>query len=180
MATTTNKHILFYSNKCQHCINLLSLIKTNGLNESYKYILVDDSNIKLPDIIEKVPTLIVKGMNKPLVGKEVFTWIKSQEFINLQTNNIKNVKNPYFKSDNTNANTIDINYISLTDNDDELNKKIVQFNKLNEMFITDDINKIITDQKINEKLQSEKLSQLSKLRTSQIDNILSLNKKFLK
>lgn len=176
----TNNHILFYSNKCKHCVNLLSLIQTSGLNGSYKYILVDDPKIKLPDIIEKVPTLIVKGMNKPLVGKEVFTWIKSQEFINLQTNNITTVKNPYFKSDKTIANTIDINYISLTDNDDDFNKKIVQFNKLNEMFITDDINKIITDQKINEKLQSEKLSQLSKLRTSQIDNILSLNKKFLK
>ena len=36
---STNKHILFYSNKCQHCINVLSLIQANGKQENYKYIL---------------------------------------------------------------------------------------------------------------------------------------------
>jgi hypothetical protein len=76
------------------------------------------------------------------------------------------------------SNTIDINYISLTENDDDLNKKIVQFNKLNEIFITEDINKIIKDQKINEELQTKKLSQLLTNRTSQIDNILNSNKQF--
>ena len=173
-----SKHILFYSNKCEHCLKLVSLIQLNGLNDNFKYILVDDSQVKLPDIIEKVPTLIIKGMNKPLVGKEVFTWINSQEFINLKTNNISVVKNPKFTPDKILSNTIDINYISLTDNDDELNKKIVQFNKLNEMFITDDISKVIKDNKINEKLQTEKLSELLQNRTHQIDNILNLNKKF--
>ena len=52
-------------------------IKLSNTQDNYKYISVDDPNIKLPAIIEKVPTLIVKGMNKPLVGNEVFTWIKS-------------------------------------------------------------------------------------------------------
>jgi hypothetical protein len=175
-----NKHILFYSNKCQHCSNLISLIQSLGTKDNYKYISVDDPNLKLPDIIEKVPTLIVKGMNKPLVGKEVFTWISSQQYINLETNNITSVKNPYFKPDATLSNTIDINYISLTDNDDELNKKIVKFNKLNEIFITEDINKIIKDNKINKELQEMKFSQLLTNRTSQIDSILNSNKQFSK
>jgi hypothetical protein len=174
----TNKYILFYSNKCQYCINLLSLIKSNSQQDNYKYISVDDQSIKLPDIIQKVPTLIVKGMNKPLVGKEIFSWISSQEYMNLSTNNITTTKNPNFKVDSLISNTIDINYISLTENDDDLNKKIVQFNKLNEIFITEDINKIIKDQKINEDLQTKKLSQLLTNRTSQIDNILNSNKQF--
>ena len=174
----TNKYILFYSNKCQYCINLLSLIKSSGQQDNYKYISVDDQSIKLPDIIQKVPTLIVKGMNKPLVGKEIFSWISSQEYMNISTNNMTTTKNPNFKVDSLIANTIDINYISLTENDDDLNKKIVQFNKLNEIFITEDINKIIKDQKINEELQTKKLSQLLINRTSQIDNILNLNKQF--
>ena len=175
---STNKYILFYSNKCQYCINLLSLIKSSGQQDNYKYISVDDQSIKLPDIIQKVPTLIVKGMNKPLVGKEIFSWISSQEYMNLTTNNVTTTKNPNFKVDSLIANTIDINYISLTENDDDLNKKIVQFNKLNEIFITEDINKIIKDQKINEDLQTKKLSQLLTNRTSQIDNILNSNKQF--
>jgi hypothetical protein len=175
---STNKYILFYSNKCQYCINLLSLIKSSGQQDNYKYISVDDQSIKLPDIIQKVPTLIVKGMNKPLVGKEIFSWISSQEYMNLTTNNVTTTKNPNFNVDSLIANTIDINYISLTENDDDLNKKIVQFNKLNEIFITEDINKIIKDQKINEDLQTKKLSQLLTNRTSQIDNILNSNKQF--
>lgn len=175
---STNKYILFYSNKCQYCINLLSLIKSSGQQENYKYISVDDQSIKLPDIIQKVPTLIVKGTNKPLVGKEIFSWISSQEYMNISTNNITTTKNPNFKVDSLISNTIDVNYISLTENDDDLNKKIVQFNKFNEIFITEDINKIIKDQKINEDLQTKKLSQLLINRTSQIDNILNLNKQF--
>ena len=173
----TNKYILFYSNKCQYCINLLSLIKSSGQQENYKYISVDDQSIKLPDIIQKVPTLIVKGMNKPLVGKEIFSWISSQEYMNLSTNNVTTTKNPNFKVDSLIANTIDINYISLTENDDDLNKKIVQFNKLNEIFITEDINKIIKDFKINKDLQNQKLDQLLNNRTNQIDSILNFNKK---
>ena len=39
---STNKYILFYSNKCQYCINLLSLIKSSGQQENYKFILNDD------------------------------------------------------------------------------------------------------------------------------------------
>ena len=76
-----------------------------------------------------------------------------------------------------NPNTKDINYISINDNDDDLNKTIVNFNKINEIFITEDINKIIKDFKINKELQNQKLDQLLNNRTNQIDSILNFNKK---
>ena len=171
-----NKHILFYSDKCIHCIKLLKIIENN--KDNFKFIDVDNKNTKIPAIIEKVPTLIVKGMNKPLIGKEVFSWINAQQFLNLETNNINNVKNPIFSVDiNQNPNTKDINYISINDNDDDLNKTIVNFNKINEIFITEDINKIIKDFKINKDLQNQKLDQLLNNRTNQIDSILNFNKK---
>ena len=77
-------------------------------------------------------------MNKPLIGKEVFNWIQSQQFINLSTNNITTTKNPNFKLETTNGRaqsnlcegrSSDINYISLTDNEDELNKEAEKIRK---------------------------------------------------
>ena len=172
-----NKHILFYSDQCVHCCNLLKIIESQ--KDNFKLIDVNNKNVKIPNIIEKVPTLIVRGMNKPLIGKEVFTWLSAQEFINLQTNNIEYVKNPKFNVDkiNQNPNTKDTNYISLNNDDDELNKSIVNFNKMNEIFITEDINKIIKDFKINKDLQNKKLDTLLNNRTNQIDSILNFNKK---
>jgi len=184
--TLTHKHILFYSDRCPHCINLLYLIKRVGTETNYKYIAVDNPNgPKLPEIITDVPTLIVKGMNKPLIGKEVFTWIESLGYMNLNTNNITTVKNPNFTSKidlslNSNGNGIDINFISLTDNDDELNKSIVNFNSLNKIFITEDINKIIVDSKIRKDIQDKKLLELLESRTGDLDSILSLNKQFVR
>ena len=174
-----NKHILFYSHKCDFCTTLTTSITNTSTQDNYKFISVDNPSIKIPEIITKVPTLIVRGMNKPLVGKEVFSWIKSQQFMNLSTNNInKNTTNPTFKSDNTLANTIDINYVSLNGTDDEMNKRIVKVNKFNDILITDDINKVIKDHKINQELQNSKLSQLLNNRTLQIETILNLNKSF--
>jgi hypothetical protein len=181
-----NKHILFYSDRCPHCVNLLHKIKYLDTQDNYKYISVDNlSGPKLPDIITDVPTLIVKGMNRPLVGREVFTWIDSLQYMHLNTNNITTVKNPDFTSKidlslNSHGTSVDINFISLTENDDELNKKIVSFSKLNELFITDDINKIIVDSKIKKELQDKKLSELLTNRTYDLDNILNLNKQFVK
>jgi thiol-disulfide isomerase/thioredoxin len=185
MAQQINKHILFYSDRCPHCASLLHLIKRLGTETNYKFISVDNPQIKLPEMITEVPTLIVKGMNRPLIGKEVFTWIESLGYMNLQTNNITTVKNPNFTSKidlslNSHGNTIDINFISLTDNDDELNKKIVDFKKLDEIFITDDINKIIVDSKIKKDIQDKELSKLLAIRTGDLDSILSLNKQFVK
>lgn len=173
-----NKHILFYSDKCKHCSALLTSINKTCTQDNYKFISVDNSSIKIPEIITKVPTLIVKGMNKPLVGKEVFSWFNSQQFLNLSTNNINNIFNPHFKSDNTLANSKDINYVSLNGNDDDMNKRIVRVNKFNDILITDDINKVIKDNKINQELQNSKLNQLLNNRTSQIETILNLNKNF--
>lgn len=173
-----NKHILFYSDKCLHCNKLINLIHSTTTEENYKFISVDNPEIKIPDIIEKVPTLVVRGMNKPLIGKEVFSWIQAQQYINLKTNNINMIKNPEFHVDVSLVNSIDTNYVSLTDNDEGLNKRIVNFNKLNDMLITDNISQQIKDNKINQELQNKKLDQLVNNRSNQIDSILNFNKKF--
>uniref|UniRef100_A0A6C0LYQ3 Glutaredoxin domain-containing protein n=1 Tax=viral metagenome TaxID=1070528 RepID=A0A6C0LYQ3_9ZZZZ len=78
--------LLFYSNKCEYCQQLLKTIKDNHLT-GFKFIDVD--KIRVPDSITQVPTLAIKSYNKPLVGKQVFDWIESQDYFNQITNNIK-------------------------------------------------------------------------------------------
>ena len=80
-------------------------------------------------------------------------------------------KNPDFSlkldiSLHTFGNTEDTDYISFNNNDDndELNKKIVNFNKMDTLFITDDINKTIIDSKINKELQDKKFISYKQLK----------------
>jgi hypothetical protein len=161
-----------------HCNNLIQSIRIKDILELFKIISVDDKNIKIPPIIVSVPTMIVRGINKPLIGKEVFSWLDAQQFLNIKTNNITNeIVNPIFHVDNMKAIELDINYISFNNND-ELNKKLVQFNKMNEIFITDDINKKIQDNKINNEIQNKKLNQIINNRNLQIETLLNNNKNY--
>lgn len=182
-----NKYILFYSNRCIHCNKLINIINNKTLQDKFKYISVDDNTIKIPEIIKSVPTLIVKGINKPLIGKEVFLWLESQDYLNIDTNNIyKNKMNPQFIIDNNtfqiNGISQDLNYVSIgndeRDTDLNYNKTSAQFNKINEMFITDDINKKIKDSKIDQDLQNSRLNQLLSNRSLQIETLLNNNKKY--
>jgi hypothetical protein len=158
----------------------MTKINTQNIIDLFKIVSVDDKNIKIPDIIVSVPTLIVKGINKPLVGKEVFLWLEAQQFLNIKTNNIMNINNPTFKIENQIMGMgieQDMNYISLNNNE-ELNKKLVQFNKMNEIFITEDINKKIKDNKITNESQNNRLIQLLNNRSLQIETLLNNNKNF--
>lgn len=80
--------ILFFSKNCQYCEQIIQTIKLKQVNV-VKMIDVDVATV--PNSINQVPTLIVKGFIKPLVGKQVFDWIESLEYFDQHTNNI-NVK----------------------------------------------------------------------------------------
>lgn len=89
--------LLFYSDKCVYCAQLLAKLKEKNIT-NIKLICVD--KVRVPDIITQVPTLAVKSMNKPLVGKHVFDWVESQTFFNIPTNNIqKKTINPRLQTD---------------------------------------------------------------------------------
>lgn len=78
--------ILFLSKNCQYCSQIIQTIQQKQI-PSIKMIDVDI--VTVPDSINQVPTLIVKGFIKPLVGKQVFDWIDSQDYFDQHTNNIK-------------------------------------------------------------------------------------------
>ena len=166
----TNNNILFYSNKCNYCTQIIHLInKIDDIN-SYKLICIDDNINKFP-YIQRVPTLLISEYKKPIVGINAFNWINSRNQFNKKTNNIN--LNPN-KNLNPKFNTL------LNSNDNE-NKKFV--NKDHYSFIDDNNdskienffdNKIYTipeADKINQNNQKKKLNKLMNLRSQQ-DSLL--------
>ena len=73
----SDDYVLFYSNKCLHSKELLSLlVKDVSLNQKFTKINVDNANIKLPNYIKSVPTAIITINGRPniLVGSNIFKW----------------------------------------------------------------------------------------------------------
>jgi hypothetical protein len=70
--------VLFYSNNCEHSKKfLINLMKTN-FNDLVRKICVDRKDAKIPSIVKSVPTLIARGINRPLVGEQVFAWLENE------------------------------------------------------------------------------------------------------
>ncbi len=80
-----NANILFYSRKCGTCKNLITLLQNENFLAYFKMICVDDiGREQLPPQIKMVPTMIVTGVNKPLVAEAAFKWIEQAKFIRQQ------------------------------------------------------------------------------------------------
>lgn len=175
-------NILFYSLDCKHSKLLLQKLQDENMINEFK--LIDIKKIKvLPKIITSVPTIIVKDINRPLVGIHAFNWIENTKYFYQKTNNIKNVvrfpptNNKSFgnKGYNKGDKMFD-DYASLNDSDDE---KITK-----EKFITSKSNnykimekqEIIKDVKVNQDIQQRKLNELMLLRNKQLEAIISNEK----
>jgi hypothetical protein len=78
--------IIYYSDKCKFCAQLLIAIKSANLS-NLKLVNID-FQIYPKDLVSSVPTLIGEDIIKPLVGKEVFQWVNNQRFFNSSSNNI--------------------------------------------------------------------------------------------
>jgi len=76
-------NILFYSQRCNTCMNLLMILKNEGFLAYFKLVCVDTMLDKLPANMI-VPTMIIVNLNRPLVGQETFEWINQMKFIRQQ------------------------------------------------------------------------------------------------
>lgn len=83
MNGTNGMNVLFYSQACGTCKNLLILLQNENLLSYFKLVCVDDKLDKLPQNMI-VPTMIVINVNKPLVAQETFNWVKQMKFIRQQ------------------------------------------------------------------------------------------------
>lgn len=69
--------IIFYSNKCQHCIKLLDEISKCELSQYFKMYCIDGNMTEIRKYIKTVPTIIINNLSKPLIGYEAFRLIES-------------------------------------------------------------------------------------------------------
>lgn len=79
MAQSSNKYILFYSDRCRHSKEfLIQLNKCQDLVKKFRFINIDDTKIRLPPAIKEVPTIIVPGINREdmYVGQEGLKWLE--------------------------------------------------------------------------------------------------------
>ena len=71
------KDLLFYSNYCLHSSNLLNSISKTSLNSKMFYICIDDSKIKVPSFITRVPSVFLVNDKQVLVEDEIDIWVHS-------------------------------------------------------------------------------------------------------
>jgi hypothetical protein len=75
---TKEKGVLFYSQSCAHSKKFLeALVKVEPLFKSIRKVCVD-GNSNIPPMVTSVPTLIVRGINRPLMGEQVFSWLSNE------------------------------------------------------------------------------------------------------
>ena len=76
------RYVLYYSNLCEHCMELMILLKKNpSLGEGVQKNCVDN-NPKVPSFLKSVPTLYIQESesSKPYlyVGENVFKWFQKR------------------------------------------------------------------------------------------------------
>ena len=75
---STPPNILFFSKHCKTCNLFITMCQQNKVLKYFQMIDVDD---KIKELSEKglkvVPTIIIKGLTKPIEGKTVFNWLES-------------------------------------------------------------------------------------------------------
>ena len=73
----SDDYLLFYSNKCLHSKDFLTILsKDIKLNQKFTKINIDNKSIKLPPYVKAVPSAIitVNGQPQLLVGTAIFKW----------------------------------------------------------------------------------------------------------
>lgn len=60
------KDLLFYSNFCEHCNNLVNMMIKKNVRDSFILVCVDKRDLKIPGFVDRVPTILT-------AKKEIYT-----------------------------------------------------------------------------------------------------------
>jgi hypothetical protein len=72
------KDIIFYSNHCTYCKEVINQISKTPINDNIMYVCVDDDNIQLPPFVKSVPTIYLVNDKKIVVDEAISEWIKEK------------------------------------------------------------------------------------------------------
>lgn len=71
------KDILFFSNLCEFCREVISLVAKNGLKDHFMMVCVDNKNLNLPPFVDRVP-LIYTTQKKLYADENLMQYVKSK------------------------------------------------------------------------------------------------------
>lgn len=81
-----NINIFYYSKFSKLCLDLLRMLESYNILNRFMLKCVDDPSFRPPDGLTHVPTLIVVGINKPLVANEAVAWFNNNKPYLIQQN----------------------------------------------------------------------------------------------
>jgi hypothetical protein len=96
-----NQNLIFYSQNCPTCRNLIMILKNENLLSCFNLICVDDKLDKFPQNM-RIPTMTVVDLNKPLVAEETFEWVKRIKF--MRQNQVMDTNKRIIQTNNNNNN----------------------------------------------------------------------------
>ncbi len=128
MNSNNNEYILFYSDKCMHSQELITLLKKDvDLYQRFIKINVGTRGVKIPNFVQSVPTAIIPigGKAKVLVGSNIFNWYNDTHKVTIENNSILDF-DPMgmtgfsdsfsFINENSNSQPLKKSYAFITDN----------------------------------------------------------------
>ena len=74
----TKKDIIFYSNFCTYCKEVINEISKTPINDNILYVCVDDENIQLPNFVTAVPTIYLVEKKRIVVDEAIPKWVQEQ------------------------------------------------------------------------------------------------------
>lgn len=76
--STQLPNVLFFSKKCKTCNHFILMCQQNKILKYFQLIDVDDKIKEYANQgLKVVPTILAKGLAKPVEGKDVFTWLET-------------------------------------------------------------------------------------------------------
>jgi hypothetical protein len=109
------KDILFYSNFCTYCKEVVNSISKTSLNDNMLFVCVDDDNIQLPPFITSVPTIYLINDKKIVVDEAIGDWIKER----LSTQSPEKESDEIQAYFGSSGDSYGLNFSSIDDNDEK-------------------------------------------------------------
>lgn len=95
--------VLFYSENCNFCMEILKKINESKIKDYIKTICIDNNDVENYKI-KVVPTIIDSDYKEILEGKKAFDYLKNKDFFDFPTNNVltwkeKEIPDPKIEND---------------------------------------------------------------------------------
>ena len=161
---TLQKHLLFYSNLCEHSNEIYKKILKYNLKNYFYLIDISLNKFKIPSNISSVPTILLNDKKTILKDDELKNFIDSlnkEKEIDVQ---------PYY----LNGSSLSDNFSLLNeeDNNNSINKGFEYINDINKMLLVNDNEKTIKNKNDNKNL-ADKMNSIQEDRNRDIQNIFN-------